>query len=74
MHCIELLLDIKRCFDQINRKLSEEIADRLGYPRLAKSYSLVLNGLARRLLWDGDLVSEIILTLSGLAPGSAFAM
>ena len=35
IHCIELLLDVKRCFDQVDRSQWEKIADRLGFPVLA---------------------------------------
>ena len=65
---------MKRCFDQVDRAQWEKSADRLGYPRLAAGYSLILNALERWLLWDGDLVGDGILTLNGNAPGSAFAM
>ncbi len=74
MHSFELLLDVQRCFDQADRARFVAIADRVGYPRLGANYSTHMNAMPRRLLWDGDLVRDIIHTCKGFAPGSPFAM
>ncbi len=67
VHSVELLLDVKRCLDQVDRAQYAEIVERVGYTRLAASYSIQMNAMPRRLLWDGDLVGEVINTRNGQA-------
>ncbi len=55
-HSVEMLLDVRGCFDNVDRKKLQELAIVAGYPPLALYFSSIINSFRRRLLWDGDIV------------------
>ncbi len=57
-HCVELLLDVERCFDNVDRMKYMELAMFAGYPELAFHYSSAMNEEPRRILWDGGVAGD----------------
>jgi hypothetical protein len=49
-HCAEILLDVRRCFDNVDRRQLKQLAEGAGYPVLALHFSAYMNAEVRRLL------------------------